>query len=297
MTVKMAAMPQTSFTSDLYELTKPRLTQMVVLTAAMGVWLAGATVGFPSPIQAMAGVVGTLLLASGAAVLNMWWEADLDAGMPRTAKRPIPSGRVAPAIALLFGFTLLGTGSAFLAAWVNQTTLALGLITVFFYVVVYTPLKRVTPLATLIGAIPGGLPPAMGWTTVTGEVSAGAWVLFAILFFWQLPHFYAISYMYRDDYLAGGFAMLSNRDDDGMAVAIHTVGHTLLLGVASAALFYVDLAGLVYLALSMVLAVVFLGYSVRFLRVRNRANARSVMLFSLLYLPALIAALLIDRLI
>lgn len=295
MNVKIAVMPQASFSSDLYELTKPRLTLMVVLTAAMGVWLAGVSSGFPSAVTALAGVLGTLLLASGAAALNMWWEADLDARMERTANRPIPSGRMAPTAALLFAFTLLLVGAVILTVWVNLTTLALGLLTVFFYVVVYTPLKTVTPLATLLGAVPGALPPAMGWTTVTGELGAGAAALFAILFFWQLPHFYAIAFMYRNDYREAGFAMLSNRDDGGLTVAIHTLVHTVFLGVASATLFATGLAGPAYLVVALALTALFLRHSVRFLRERTRDRARSVMLFSLIYLPILILGLFVDR--
>lgn len=297
MNVKMAAMPQTSATSDLYELTKPRLTLMVVLTAVLGVWLGGMTHGFPGAFTAVAAVVGTLLLASGAAALNMWWEADLDARMERTAGRPIPAGRISPTVALLFGFTLLATGGVFLAAFVNQATLVLGLVTVLFYVVIYTPLKTVTSLATLIGAIPGALPPAMGWTAVTGELSPGAWALFAILFFWQLPHFYAIAFMYRDDYRDGGFVMLSNRDDDGLRLALHTLAHTLLLGLASVSLFALGITGAVYLIVALLLAAVFVYFSFLFLRERSRERARRVMLFSLLYLPSLILGVVVDRLI
>ncbi len=295
MNVKMAAVPQTSFFSDLYELTKPRLTLMVVLTAAMGVWLAAVAVEVPAPATAIAGIVGTLLLASGAAVLNMWWEAELDARMRRTRARPIPSGRIAPTAALMYGFTLLLVGSTALAVWVNLLTLALGLGTVFSYVVLYTPLKTVTTWNTLLGAIPGALPPVMGWTTVTGSLAPGAWALFAILFFWQLPHFYSIAHMYREDYRDGGYAMLSNREDDGLAVAWHTLVHTLLLGAASSSLYVVGLAGPVYLFVALSLAAVFTFRAIRFLRGRNREHARSVMLFSLLYLPVLILGLLVDR--
>ncbi|MEM1245005.1 MAG: heme o synthase [Acidobacteriota bacterium] len=297
MNVKMAAMPQTSATTDLYELTKPRLTLMVVLTAVLGVWLGGVTHGFPTPVTAVAAVLGTLLLASGAAALNMWWEADLDARMRRTARRPIPAGRISPTVALLFGFTLLVTGGIILAAFVNQATLVLGLVTVLFYVVIYTPLKTVTSLATLIGAIPGALPPAMGWTAVTGEFSPGAWALFAILFFWQLPHFYAIAYMHRDDYRDGGFVMLSNREDGGLRLAVHSLVHTLLLGAASVSLFAIGITGGLYLAVALLLAAAFLYFSVLFLRERSWERARRVMLFSLLYLPALILGVVIDRLI
>ena len=185
---------------------KPRIGLMVLIATAIGYLLGGA--GRVIPAQLALLLLGTLLSCAGAACLNSYLERDLDARMPRTCLRPIPSGRVSPAHALAVGTLLCLAGTALLAWGVNLLTAFLALLTCFLYVLVYTPLKRVTWLNTCVGAIPGALPPMGGWAAATGDLGLGAFALFLILYIWQHPHFYAIAWMYREDYAQGGFKML-----------------------------------------------------------------------------------------
>jgi protoheme IX farnesyltransferase len=192
------------------DLVKARLTLMVVLTTWMGFSL-----GSPESSDGMScvhAIIGTSLLAAGASALNQWWESDLDARMRRTASRPIPAGILTPLTVLAFGVAISIVGLAWLVFAVNLLTAFLGALTLATYVFLYTPLKQTTELNTWVGAIPGALPPLMGWTAATGQLGAGGWSLFAILFFWQLPHFMAIAWLYRDEYAQAGFRMLSGRN-------------------------------------------------------------------------------------
>jgi len=202
---------------DLVELTKPRITLMVVLTAGIGLLLASG--GEASYVLVIHTLVGTGLLAGGSSALNQVLERDLDALMQRTADRPLPAGRMHPDAALLFGVALSIIGLLELTLFVNLLTALLGTLALASYVFLYTPLKRVSSLATVIGAIPGAIPPLMGWTAVTNEIGLGAWVLFGILFLWQLPHFLAIAWMCREDYARAGLPMLPVVDPDGRSTA------------------------------------------------------------------------------
>jgi len=215
--VEDPSLPISARLADFWEMTKPGITVMVVLTAGLGFLLAeGKSFAFVLLVHTL---LGTWLISAGASVLNQVLERETDALMTRTATRPLPAGRMDPDSALFFGVVLAVVGLADLALAVNLLTALLGAVALAGYVFVYTPLKRVSSLATVIGAIPGALPPVMGWSAVTGDVSLAAWVLFGILFFWQMPHFLAISWLCREDYANAGFPMLTVLDPQGTRTA------------------------------------------------------------------------------
>lgn len=276
--------------SDLF---KARLTTLVLLTTAMGFHL-----GNRGPVDWMRfvhAVVGTGLLAAGAAALNEYVEREHDARMPRTAHRPIPAGEIRPETALGLGVLVAVWGMVELALWVNPLTAFLGILTLATYVFVYTPLKRVTTLNTLVGAIPGALPPLMGWTAATGSLAPGGWILFAILFFWQLPHFMAIAWLYRKDYALGGYQMLPVIDPDGQRTAATAIRHTLALLIFSLMPFTFGLAGRWYLAGALVMGGGFLLCGFRFAGERSPKNARRLFFASIIYLPLLLGVLIGDK--
>ncbi|HVY70880.1 MAG TPA: heme o synthase, partial [Verrucomicrobiae bacterium] len=236
-TATPAASTEKGMAGMLCDLVKFRLTSMVLLTTAVGFYL-----GLRGPLRyvlLLHTLFGTALVASGAAALNQLFEREYDARMRRTESRPLPSGRMHPDTALLIGAAMSALGLVYLAYFVNYLTSLLGAITLLSYLFVYTPLKRVTPLNTVIGAIPGALPPLMGWTASREFISAEGWSLFAILFFWQLPHFLAIAWLYREDYAKGGFVMLPVVDPQGTRTGRQAVSHT--LGLLSISLFPVIL--------------------------------------------------------
>ncbi|MEN8152214.1 MAG: heme o synthase, partial [Planctomycetota bacterium] len=225
-----AALPRTetrSRASDLVELTKLRLSGLVVFTGALGYLF--AVPGAVRPLTLLATCLGTFLLSGGACAMNHWLEADVDARMRRTHDRPIPAGRMTPTSVLLFSLGLLAAGATLLFGAVNGLTAALGLLAAVVYVALYTPLKRLTTLNTLAGAIVGALPPMMGWSAATGRLDTGAYVLGAILFVWQIPHFLAIAWMYRDDYRRGGLRMLPVVDTAGTTTARMVLLYSLAL--------------------------------------------------------------------
>ncbi|HEY4641955.1 MAG TPA: heme o synthase, partial [Thermoanaerobaculia bacterium] len=207
-------------TRDYLELSKSRIVMMVLITTAAGYLFAAQHVDWMLLLNTL---LGTALVAAGTNALNQYVERDHDAKMRRTRLRPLPDGRIAPRAALIFSISISIIGTLYLGLAVNWLTAALGAFTLTTYIFIYTPLKRVSTICTLIGAIPGAIPPLMGWTAATGVLGTGGWIVFGILFFWQLPHFMAISWMYRDDYARGGFAMLAVRDDDGATTARHAV--------------------------------------------------------------------------
>ncbi|MGH9379947.1 MAG: heme o synthase [Thermoanaerobaculia bacterium] len=280
--------------ADLTELTKPGITLMVVITAAIGLLLAGG-------LEASAALwfhtlLGTGLVAGGASALNHVRERDTDARMRRTANRPLPSGRLGVEVATLFGVLVTGAGLVELLLAVNPLTAALGALAVVGYVFIYTPMKRRTSLSTLVGGFPGSIPPMMGWTAMRDTVELPAWVLFGILYFWQMPHFLAIAWLCREDYARAGFPMLSVLDPDGRETGRQAVLYCLPLLPISLLPAVLDLAGWVYAIGGLILGGVYLGYSLGFARRPSRTTARRLMLFSLLYLPALLAALVLDYL-
>jgi len=290
----VSAVPQKTAQKSVWsELIKARLTTLVVLTTGAGFYA-----GWTSPMNwalLFHTVMGTALVASGAAALNQLLERDYDALMRRTENRPLPSGRLTPETVLLVGGVLSALGLVYLALAVNLLTAVLGAITWLLYLWVYTPLKRVTTLNTAIGAIPGALPPLMGWTAARNDISPEGWTLFAILFFWQLPHFLAIAWMYKEDYKRGGFVMLPVVDPDGRRTASHALSHTLGLLAVSLSPFVFRLGGVIYLSAALALGIVFLAAAIRFARTLSVAGARTLFFVSIIYLPLLLTALAIDK--
>lgn len=282
-----------SWAGILSELIKARLTALVLLTTLVGFY-----VGASGPVDywlMLNTVMGTGLLASGAAALNQWLEREHDARMPRTESRPLPSGRMQPGTVLVFGGLCSVAGLIHLATCVNLLTSVLGAITLVSYLFIYTPLKRVTSLNTIIGAIPGALPPLMGWTAARDEISGGGWSLFAILFFWQLPHFLAIAWLYREEYAKAGYAMLPVEDPDGWRTGQQAVSHTLGLLPISLCPFVFKLAGVFYLVGAILLSAGFLWFAVRFARHLTRSHARQLFFTSIIYLPLLLALMVVDK--
>jgi heme o synthase len=273
---------RTSFMSDFSELVKARLTLLVLLTTAVGYYL-GAT-GPINPLGLFHAVFGTALAAAGAAALNQWWERRLDALMHRTRTRPIPAGRMSPRDALILGCLLSIGGVALLAA-----------ATIAIYIFAYTPLKRVSTFNTLIGAIPGALPPVVGWAAGSGRVEVGAWSLFAILFFWQMPHFFAIAWMYREDYARAGFEMISKDDKTGARSASQAVLFCILLLFICGGPAFLRIVNYNYLTVELVLNGLFIFVAMRFLRTQQAIDARRLFLTSIAYLPLLLGALVLTK--
>lgn len=283
--------------SDFVQLTKPGITLMVVLTAALG-YLLALTPGVPgafSPLAFLATLAGTALVSAGASVLNQVWEREPDALMGRTAERPLPTGRIDADTALLFGVALGISGMTLLSLAVNLLTALLAAVALAGYVFVYTPLKKVTSLATVIGAIPGAIPPMMGWTAVRNELDLVAWALFGILFFWQMPHFLAIAWLCREDYARASFPMLPVLDPSGAWTARQTILYGAALVPVSLLPSLLGVTGRVYFGGAFVLGVLYLLACFAFARKRDTAGARRLMFTSLLYLPATLVVMLLDR--
>jgi len=281
--------------SDLKEMSKPGITLMVVLTAGLGFLLAGGEKF--SFVLLVATLIGTGLVSAGASVLNQVLEREPDALMRRTANRPLPAGRMDPDTALLFGVTVAVAGLAELAMAVNLLTALLGAAALTGYVFVYTPLKRITSLATIVGAVPGAIPPMMGWSAVRGQLDPAAWVLFGILFFWQMPHFLAIAWLCREDYARGGFPMLTVSDTTGSRTARQMILYGVALIPVSLLPSVLGLMGMLYFVCALILGLVYLGFSFGFERTRSTSGARWLMLSSILYLPAILLIMLLDRLV
>ncbi|HEX9189053.1 MAG TPA: heme o synthase [Vicinamibacteria bacterium] len=280
--------------ADWLELAKPRITTMVSFTALVG--FVSASPASPWTAVLVAALVGTALVAAGASVLNQVYERDSDALMQRTRSRPIPSGRVQPAPAAAFGAVLTACGLATLLLGCGPLATAVALVTWLSYLFAYTPLKRRTPLATIVGAVPGALPPVIGWAAAGDGLGPGAFILFAILFLWQIPHFLAIAWLYRDDYARAGFPMLPVLDREGSFTARQAVLHSLALLLVSLAPPVAGLAGGAYAAGALVLGVGLTLFALRLARARDLVAARGLFLASVLYLPALSTLLLAARL-
>jgi protoheme IX farnesyltransferase len=290
MEVVLASAP--SRAADFLELTKPRITSLVVVTAAVGYAL-GAPVFQASVFLAV--LCGTALVAGAASALNQYVEREADGRMLRTRGRPLPGGRLAPAEALAFGLAVSAAGLAVLAAGTNLLTFALGLAALLSYVLAYTPLKRVTSLCTVVGAVPGAIPPLMGWAAARGSLDRTAWALFAILFLWQLPHFLALAWIYREDYARGGFPMLAVSDADGSSTGRQALLYgAALLPVSLAAGLFAQ-AGSVFLWGGLAAGLAFLACAALFARRREVAWARRLFLASVLYLPTVLALMVFDR--
>lgn len=283
---------RTSF-ADYVELTKPRITGMVVLTSLLGFVMGSA--GPISAARLLAALLGTGLVAAGASALNMVLERDTDALMRRTRDRPLPAGRLRVPDAVAFGALLTLLGLAELL-WLSGRLAALvALSTWASYLFIYTPLKRRTSLSTLVGAVPGALPPLIGWAAARQVLDPGAFVLFAILFLWQVPHFLAIAWIYRDDYALGGLPMLPVLDRDGRLTGRQAITHSLALLVVSLAPASAGLAGPAYLVGAAVLGTGLLAFALRLGVLRTVSAARALFLASIVYLPALSLLLMADR--
>jgi heme o synthase len=279
---------------DLIALTKPRITLLVMLTGAAGVCLAPGRV---PTARLLLSLIGTALIVGSANALNMWWERDLDGLMERTRSRPLPAGRMSPDVALVFGLALgvVATPMLFL---VNLATGLLGLVALISYVAVYTPLKRHTYLALLVGAVPGAMPPLLGWTTATGSIGLGGALLFAFLFLWQIPHFAAIAIFRADDYSRAGLQVVSVQH--GQSAARHMIALWTVLLVASSLLFVpLGFAGHAYLTVATVLGAGFLALAFRGARGGARLDiarwAKLTFAYSIPYLSIVLIALLLDR--
>ncbi|HXU45464.1 MAG TPA: heme o synthase [Thermoanaerobaculia bacterium] len=279
--------------ADFAELTKPGISLMVVVTAGLGFLLAErGPISFQLLVYTL---LGTWLVSAGASALNHVLERETDARMQRTLDRPLPAGRLHPDGALLFGVVLGIAGLAVLAFEVNLLTALLGVAALAGYVFVYTPLKSRTSLATIIGAIPGAIPPMMGWSAVRDRADLPAWVLFGILFFWQMPHFLAIAWLCREDYKSGGFPMLTVLDPTGARAGRQSVLYGAALVPVSLLPSVLGLVGGIYFWGALLLGAVYLAAGFEFGRERTTATARRLMFASLLYLPALLGIMLVDR--
>ena len=272
--------------SDWISLSKPELTLLSVLTAVCGAYLASGTDLYSAKI--LHTFLGTLLVGSGAGILNQFIERDYDRLMRRTSHRPLPSGRVRPFDALILGVVISLAGVADLTFSANPLAGSLAIATLATYLFLYTPLKRLTPLATAVGAIPGALPPLIGWVAVRGEFSAEGVALFAVLYFWQMPHFLSHAWMYRLDYARAGFRILAVVDPEGKKTSGHILGHSLALGVVSLVPFAFGFLGLAYALSALLLGSYLIICAVKLHRTRSTAGARQVFLASLVYLPGLL---------
>jgi protoheme IX farnesyltransferase len=283
-----------SRTADFAALAKPRLNMLVVMSALAG-YLLGTTDGI-SALPLVATLAGTGLVAGGASAFNQLLERDLDAMMRRTRMRPLPDRRLQALEASVFGAAITITGLLILAAFANLLAAGVALVTFLSYVVVYTPLKRKSSFGTVIGAIPGALPPVIGWAAARGALTSEAWTLFGIVFLWQLPHFLAIAWMYREDYARAGYPMLPVIEPDGRSTARQSMVYATALLPLSLAPTLLGLAGNVYFAGALVLGLGFVYLTYRFVRTRAVRDARTVFFGSIVYLPLVWILMIADKL-
>jgi protoheme IX farnesyltransferase len=290
-----AALPSAGTRSrDFVALAKPRLNMLVVASSLAGYAMAaGEPLGF---IRVCALLAGTGFVAGGASAFNQVMERDLDALMRRTRTRPLPAHRLQPLEGLLFATAITLAGVLLIVASSNLLAGGVALATLVIYVAIYTPLKRRTSFSTVIGAIPGALPPIIGWAALANELSVRAWILFGIMFLWQLPHFLAIAWMYREDYARAGFPMLPVIEPDGRSTGRQSVVYAAALLPVSLAPTLTHMAGDIYFAGALVLGVLFLWAAIRFARSRDVKDARTLFFGSLLYLPVLWILMIADKL-
>ncbi|MGO9062370.1 MAG: heme o synthase [Candidatus Binataceae bacterium] len=274
-------------------LTKPRVLTMILVATLTGFYLGSA--GHFDLHLALGLVIGTALAAGGTLSLNQYMERDLDARMERTRHRPLPAGNLHPAEALWFGIALTAAGLVYLYLAVNGACTAVTAAITIIYLAAYTPLKRVSSLCTAVGAIPGALPPVAGWAAARGGIDAPAWVLFAIIYVWQLPHTLAIAQLYREDYTRAGIHLLGTEDSDGRATAGQMVIDTLVLMVVALLPTLFGFAGLTYFVVALALGGLLLSSGFQFASKPDAAGARRVMFASLIYLPALLLVMVLDK--
>jgi protoheme IX farnesyltransferase len=291
--VTVVARDRRQVASDLVALTKPRVLVMVLVTTLMGYNL-GLT-GSADYFHLIHLLIGTLLAAGGTLALNQYWERDVDARMARTRTRPLPAGRLQPLEALLLGAALTLLGTAYLAALVGTLAALVTAATAILYLFAYTPLKQWSALCTLVGAVPGALPPVAGWAAARGDVALGAWVLFGVLFLWQLPHTLSIARLYRDDYARAGVRVLPVIDPDGASTERQIVLACVALLAVSLLPSVIGWTGPIYLAGALALGLAFAAVGVAQAVVPSSRAARRLLLASLLYLPLLLGLLALDR--
>ncbi len=277
------------------ELFKPRITAMVLLTVGVG-WLLGSTFASTTPLVLLHVLIGSGLSCAGAGALNQYMERESDRSMDRTRFRPLPTRRISPAYVFSLGALIAAGGVLYLAALVGWVAASLDAATLVTYLFLYTPMKRLSAYSTLAGAIPGALPPMIGWAAATGNVELRAWILFAILFLWQIPHFLAIGVIYKDDYTRGGFPMLVVIDPDGGLTGRQMVLYATAILPVSLTVSAAGMAGTLYFWSAFVLGLTYIGFSIAAARSMSKTSARQLMLCSVLYLPLLLAAMVVDRL-
>jgi heme o synthase len=275
------------------KLTKPRITTLIIVSTAVGFYFGrGSTPDLTAFFHA---ILGTALMAAGSATLNQWYERDVDSKMSRTRHRPLVTGTITPRHALYFGLFLSVAGFVELCIFTNGLAGCLGLVTLLGYLLFYTPLKQISPVCTTIGAIPGAIPPLVGFAAASGHLTYKAWILFGILFLWQFPHFYAISWMYKEDYARAGIKMLAVVHPNGSALSIRILAALLLLIPVSAAPAFMSMTGRLYLFGSALLGFGFLYFGVQVARDRTYSRARKLLWASVSYLPLLFGFLILDR--
>jgi protoheme IX farnesyltransferase len=275
------------------QLSKPRIVLLIVISTAVGYCFGvGSRLDLVNLFNTL---LATALMAVGSATLNQWYERDIDARMERTKIRPIPSGTIKAKHALYFGVVVSVLGTVDLWMFTNFEAAALGFCTLFGYLFIYTPLKRIGPICTTVGAVPGAIPPLIGFAAASGHLTIEAWILFGILFLWQFPHFHAIAWMYRDDYKNGGIKMLAVVEPDGKALSRQIMLALLLLIPVTLAPKFVHMAGEIYFAAAIVLGAAFLYFGIRMSRERTHARARQLLLASVIYMPLLFAFLVFDN--
>ena len=278
-----------------YELTKPSITFMILISTALGYFIGGN--GISNYQHFILTLLGSCMISSGAGALNHFAESESDKVMYRTSLRPIPAGIISSKNAMIFGVALVLIGSALLYSFINPLTCVLALITALMYLFVYTPLKKLTWLNTSIGAIPGSLPPIGGWVASTGSLDPEAWILFAILFLWQHPHFYAIALMFKDDYKKAGLKMLPVEEPDGARTNRQIIWHALLLIPVSVMPVYIKLLGMIYFWAALFLGVGYLLSGFMLVKQYSVNNARLVLKVSVFYLPILFLTIMVDKLV
>ena len=279
-----------SVIGDYLELSKARIIFMVLITTLAGFLCAG---GSAWSLALLHTLIGTAVVAAGTNAFNEYFERQRDARMQRTRNRPIPAGRISPLAALVFSASASVFGMVYLLIAVSGLAALLAGITLFSYVAIYTPLKVRSTVCTLVGAVPGAIPPMIGWAAVRGDLATGAWVLFGILFLWQLPHFLAISWMYREDYQRGGFVMTAVGDPDGRRTSTQAVLYALALLPVSLMPVFVGVTGPLYAIGTVMAGLAMVGWALRFAALRSHRSARELFLVSIVYLPVVMAILVI----
>lgn len=283
------------FIADLWELTKPEINLLIAIAVIVGFLMARRDAGLLTALQAIRVTAGTLLVSSGAAALNQFLERHFDSRMRRTGRRPLVTGRIAPLHAALLGIAMSILGLVSLALWANRLSMFIAAATLLLYLLAYTPLKRISPLCTLIGSIPGAASPLIGWSAEAGRLDGNAWVLYALLLLWQFPHFMAIAWMYRDDYDRAGYRVLPGNESRRRFTALQAVIPAILLIPVSLVPWIGKCEGAVYLGGAICLGVTFAWLALRFATKATNVAARHLLFSSIVYLPALLLLLLLNK--